>query len=55
MIVVYVLKNTERLERIRDRRIERFRKVFGIILLAIAVKLFSPISFLCYKRFKTSI
>jgi multiple antibiotic resistance protein len=42
MIVVYaVLKNTERLERILGPGgLSVLRKVFGIILLAIAVKLF---------------
>lgn len=42
MIVVYaVLKNTERLERILGQGgLSVLRKVFGIILLAIAVKLF---------------
>jgi len=42
MIVVYVvLKNTERLERILGSGgLSILRKVFGIILLAIAVKLF---------------
>ena len=42
MIVVYaVLKNTERLERILGPGgLSILRKVFGIILLAIAVKLF---------------
>ena len=42
MIVVYaVLKNTERLERVLGPGgLSILRKVFGIILLAIAVKLF---------------
>ena len=42
MIVVYaVLKNTERLERILGiGGLSILRKVFGVILLAIAVKLF---------------
>jgi multiple antibiotic resistance protein len=42
MIVVYaVLKNTERLERILGAGgLSILRKVFGVILLAIAVKLF---------------
>jgi multiple antibiotic resistance protein len=42
MIVVYaVLKNTERIERILGNGgLSILRKVFGVILLAIAVKLF---------------
>ncbi|MDB4177516.1 MarC family protein, partial [Schleiferiaceae bacterium] len=42
MVVVYaVLKNTERIERIMGAGgLSILRKVFGVILLAIAVKLF---------------